>query len=125
MMPTTVHSISKYTVQILNTKSTADKPKAQIIIRLFNEKGKDCGLAVFKDYGDQNAQNPYGDHKKGTATAYFDIKHYHPFIEILRMEKELFWKIAWQQTGPTKSVSDVSLDTKEEIIGEHFGNGGA
>ncbi|MEH6633188.1 MAG: hypothetical protein V7776_20420 [Halopseudomonas aestusnigri] len=125
MMPTTVHSISKYTVQILNTKSTPDNPKAQIIIRLLDGKDKDCGFAVFKDYGDKNAQNPHGDHKKGTATAYFDIKYYEAFIEVLRLEKELFWKIAWKQTGPTKTVSDVSLDTKEEIIGDHFGNGGA
>ena len=125
MMPTSVHSISKYTVQILNTKSSANNPKAQIIIRLLDQKGKDCGVAVFKDYGENNAQNPYGDHKKGTATAYYDIKYYQSFIDVLRLEKELFWKIAWKQTGPTKTVSDVSLDTKEEIIGEHFGNGGA
>ncbi|WP_419901938.1 hypothetical protein [Kiloniella sp.] len=125
MMPTTVHSISKYTVQILNTKSTPENPKAQIIIRLLNAKDDDCGFAVFKDYGDNNAQNPHGDHKKGTATAYFDIQYYQSFIDVLRLEKELYWKIAWKQTGPNKTVSDISLDTKEEIIGDHFGNGGA
>ncbi|MCZ4282483.1 hypothetical protein O4H49_16975 [Kiloniella laminariae] len=125
MMPTTVHSIFKYTVQILNTKGNADTPKAQIIVRLLNKEDKTCGVAVFKDYGETNAQNPYGDHQKQTATAYYDIKYYQSFVDILRLEKELFWKIAWQQIGPNKTVLDVSLDTKAEIIGEHFGNGGA
>ena len=32
-------------------------------------------------------------------------------------EHELYWKIAWVQTGPTQ---DASLDTKKKIIGESF-----
>lgn len=124
MMTTNTHSIEKYTVQILNTKAGQDTPKTQIIIRLYSDKGSECGIAAFTDFGTATAPNPSGDSKKGTATCHYDIAHYQAFIDILRTENELYWKIAWQQTGATKQVSDVSLDTKEEIIGDHFGKGG-
>lgn len=125
MMTSAVHSIQKYTVQILNTKGRSDAPRTQIIIRLYSDEGEECGVAVFKSLDGQNAQNPTGDFRKRTATAYFDMIHYEAFIDILRREEELYWKVAWQQTGATPVVADVSLDTKEEIIGDHFGNGGA
>ena len=125
MMSSNVHNIQKYTVQILNTKGNSNAQRTQIIIRLYSDEDRECGVAVFKDLGTEIAQNPVGDHRRGTATAYYDIDHYQPFIDILRREDELYWKIAWQQTGATPVVSDVSLDTKAEIIGDHFGNGGA
>lgn len=125
MMASTIHSVSKYTVQILNMRGDQRDARSQVIIRLYNQEGDACGMAVFKDYGDRLAENPSGDPRKETATAYFDMAHYQAFIDILRLEKELYWKIAWQQTGASRVPSDVSLDTKEEIIGDHFGNGGA
>ena len=124
-MATTVHNISKYTVQVLNMRGDSHDARCQIIIRLYNQDSEACGMAVFKDYGGALAENPRGDARKEVATAYYDMVHYQPFVDILRMETELYWKIAWQQTGASRVPSDVSLDTKAEIIGEHFGNGGA
>ncbi len=124
MMTTTTANIKKYTVQILTSKASIDTPKTQIIIRLYCDNGDICGVAAFTDFGDKAAPNPSNDGVNGTATVHYDISHYQAFVDILRTEKQLYWKIAWIQTGAKKQISDVSLDTKEEIIGEHFGKGG-
>lgn len=118
-MPSTVHKIGRYSVQI-HDKALKDGPRGSIIIRLYDDADHDCGIAIFKDYGDEQGELPFGDFTKGTATAFYDISFYAAFIDILRLEKELYWKIAWVQTGATKQVSDVSIDTKKEIIGEFF-----
>ncbi len=118
-MPATVHKIGRYSVQI-HDKALKDGPRGSIIVRLYDDGDKTCGVAVFKDYGDEQGEPPFGDFKAGTATAFYDISFFDAFIGILRYEKELYWKIAWVQTGATKQVSDVSLDTKKEIIGEFF-----
>lgn len=118
-MPSIVHQIERYSVQVLNTKA-GDQPKASMIVRLYNDHGDDCGTAVFKDYGVIKPEAPVGDTRGDRATAYYDITFYQPFIDILRSEDELYWKIAWIQTGANRVVSDVSLDTKKEIIGEFF-----
>lgn len=118
-MPSSVHKVARYSVQVLNTR-TGDHPKASMIVRLYNEQDETCGVAVFKDYGDRIPELPSGDTEGTRATAYYDITFYQPFIDILRSEDELYWKIAWIQTGPNRRVSDVSLDTKKEIIGEFF-----
>ncbi len=123
-MPSIVHQIERYSVQVLNTKA-GDQPKASMIVRLYNTDGDDCGTAVFKDYGAVKPEAPTGDAKGDRATAYYDITFYQPFIDILRSEDELYWKIAWVQTGANRVVSDVSLDTKKEIIGEYFARPGA
>jgi len=115
----TVHKIGRYSVQV-HDKALKEGPRGSIIVRLYDEAGHSIGIAVFKDYGDEQGELPFGDHKAGTATAFYDISFYPAFIDILRIEKELYWKIAWVQTGAAKSVSDVSLDTKKEIIGEYF-----
>ena len=118
-MPSTVHQVARYSVQVLNTR-TGDHPKASMIVRLYSNRDETCGVAVFKDYGGQKPDLPSGDTGGTRATAYYDITFYQPFIDILRTEDELYWKIAWIQTGPNRRVSDVSLDTKKEIIGEFF-----
>lgn len=118
-MSTSVHRISRYSVQILN-KLTGQAPRPATIIRLYNGKNEICGTAVFKAYGDSEAEPPVGDAEAETATVYYDITFFEPFIGILRAEDELYWKIAWVRSGPKREVSDVSLDTKKEIIGEFF-----
>jgi hypothetical protein len=75
---------------------------------------------VFKGYGSADPELPVSGAKGQRATAYYDITFYQPFIDLLRTEDELYWKIAWVQMGANRVVSDVSLDTKKEIIGEFF-----
>ena len=118
-MSTSVHKIVRYSVQVLN-KRTGQEPLPSTIIRLYNDKNEICGTAVFKAYGDAEAELPVGDAKAETATVFYDITFFEAFIGILRSEDELYWKIAWVQLGPRREVSDVSLDTKKEIIGEFF-----
>ncbi len=122
-MPSMVHKIERYSVQVLN-KKTGDQPKASIIVRLYNNKDEDCGTAVFKEYGAMDPEKPVGDFPEERATVFYDISFFDPFIGILRLEDELYWKIAWVQTGPRRDVSDVSLDTKKEIIGGFFPRSG-
>jgi len=118
-MSTSVHKIARYSVQVLN-KRTGEAPRPSAIVRLYNDRNEICGTAVFKAYGDAEAEAPVGDADAETATVYYDITFFEPFIGILRAEDELYWKIAWVQLGPKREVSDVSLDSKKEIIGEFF-----
>ena len=121
-MPFTVHTIKRYAIQVLN-KRTGPAPRPAIIVRLYDEADTMVGTAVFKYYGDMEAETPIGDHEAGMATAFFDISFYEPFVGILRNEGELYWKTQWTQLGARKEVADVSLDTKEEVIGEYFSKG--
>ena len=119
-MPTTTHRISRYAVQVLSKRS-GEAPRPAITVRLYDDASTMVGTAVFKDYGDAGeAELPVGDFEAGRATAYFDVSFFDAFIGILRYEDELYWKIHWIQTGARKEAADVSLDTKEEIIGEFF-----
>ena len=118
-MPTTVHKISKHTVQVLN-KRTGPAPRPSIIVRLYGADDKIVGTAVFKNYGEMEADLPTGDHERDIVTAFFDVSFYEPFVGVLRNEDELYWKTQWVQLGARKEVADVSLDTKKEILGEHF-----
>lgn len=119
-MPSTIHRVTGHNVQVLN-KRTGEAPRPCIIVRLYGAGGKMIGTAVFKAYGElQEAELPTGDHNGENVTAFFDISFYEPFVGILRAEEELYWKTQWVQLGPRKEVADVSLDTKEEILGEYF-----
>lgn len=119
-MPTTTHRVSRYAVQVLSRRS-GEVPRPAITVRLYDDGGKMVGTAVFKTYADaQAAELPVGRFEDGYATAYFDISFFDAFIGSLRYEDELYWKIHWIQTGARKEASDVSLDSKEEIIGEFF-----
>ncbi len=118
-MPVTIHSVRRYTVQVL-TKKIGDEPRSSIIVRLYDASDKHCGSAVFETHGDLAPPPPVGDFEAKTANSHMDLRFYQAFIDILRREDELFWKIAWVQARPVKEVSDVSLDTKKEIIGDFF-----
>ncbi|MBO6521736.1 MAG: hypothetical protein JJ900_15210 [Rhodospirillales bacterium] len=122
-MPSTVQKISRYAIQVLN-KRTGPAPRPSIIVRLYDDGGKMVGTAVFKNYGDSlEAELPVGHNENENVTAFFDVSFYEPFVGLLRSEDELYWKIQWTQLGARKEVADVSLDTKEEIIGEYFARG--
>ena len=119
-MPSTVQKISRYAIQILN-KRTGPAPRPSIIVRLYDDGGKMVGTAVFKNYGDSlEAELPFGQNENENVTAFFDVSFYEAFVGLLRSGEELYWKIQWTQLGARKEVADVSLDTKEEIIGEYF-----
>lgn len=119
-MATTTQRVRKHTVQVLN-KRTGQAPRPSIIVRLYDDTDKIIGTAVFKAYADhQEADLPTCDHEGRNVTAFFDISFFEPFVGILRAEEDLFWKTQWVQLGPRKEVTDVSLDTKEEILGEYF-----
>lgn len=119
-MPTTTHRISRYAVQVLSKRS-GEAPRPAITVRLYDEAGRMIGTAVFKDYGEtRETEMPVGDFEAGRATAFFDVSFYDAFIGILRYEDELYWKVQWVQRGARQEAADVSLDTKEEIIGEFF-----
>ncbi len=118
-MSSMVHKIERYSVQVLNKRS-GGPTVTSVIVRLYNDKDEMCGTAVFRDYGDNAPEPPVGDYVAQSATAFYDIAFFEPLVGTLRFEDELFWKIAWVQTGPRQNVSDVSLDTKKEIIGEYF-----
>lgn len=119
-MPTTIHKIESYKVQIL-AKEHGEFPRPCVTIRLYNGDGNIVGTAVFKDYGpEMPAEKPIGRAEEETATAFFDITFYDAFIGVLRYEDELYWKIAWRTLGAVTTCSDVSLDTKKEVIGDFF-----
>lgn len=118
-MPSTVQKVSRYAIQVLN-KRTGEAPRPAITVRLYADNGKMIGTAVFKNYGAMATELPVGDHEDENVTAFFDISFYAPFLDILRNDTELYWKTQWTQLGARKEVADVSLDTKEEIIGEFF-----
>jgi len=120
-MTSTVHKIERYSLQVLNKRSGTHR--GSIIVRLYDDSDAICGTAVFKDYGDHSGEVPMGDARGERVTAYYGISFFQAFIEILRSEDELYWKVHWVQMGPNREVSDVSLDTKKEIIGEFFSRG--
>jgi len=118
-MTPTIHSVRRYSVQVLSKRAGNDR-KCSIVVRLYNDADEDCGTAVFKDYDHKAAERPVGDFAAKRATAFYDISFYQSFIDILRVESELYWKIAWIQMAANREVADVSLDTKKEIVGEFF-----
>jgi len=118
-MPSTVQKITRYAIQILN-KRTGPAPRPSIIVRLYQDDGKMVGTAVFKNYGEMEAELPSGHNKNENVTAFFDVSFYDAFVGLLRSEDEVYWKTQWTQLGARAEVADVSLDTKEEIIGEYF-----
>jgi len=117
-MSSTVHKIARYSVQVLDKK--AGNRRGSIIVHLYNDKDENCGIALFQDYGNETGEYPRADTKGERVTAHFDVSFYQAFIDILRTEDELYWKYHLVQMGPNQEVSDVSLDTKKEIVGEFF-----
>jgi len=117
-MSSTVHKIARYSVQVLNRKS--GERRGSIIVHLYNDKDENCGIALFQDYGESVGESPEADAKGDRVTAHYDVSFFQAFIDILRTEDELYWKYHLVQMGPNREVTDVSLDTKKEIIGEFF-----
>ncbi len=116
----TVHKIAKYKVQVLS-KNQGETSQPCVTVRLYDEGNDIVGTAVFKDYGTNSVTElPQGNYDNQTAIAYFDIAFFEAFANTLRYEDEIYWKIAWRQLGAIKTCSDVSLDTKIEIIGDFF-----
>ena len=118
-MAVTVHSIARYTVQVL-TRKAHEQGHAYITLRLYDKEDVNRGVAVFEDYGEEEPPKPIGNHDEQSATCYLDIAYYQAYVDLLRHEKEVFLKIRWTQQGILRTVAQVSIDTKEEIIGEFF-----
>ncbi len=119
MAITTTQSIIRYTVQTL-TKKVGENARTTIIVRLYDDDSNNRGVILFENYGDEEPPKPTGDFDAQTVTAYLDIAHYAPYMDILRLEKPIYLKMAWTQFGASKRLSQVSIDTKKEILGEFF-----
>ena len=104
------------TVPFLNTLD-----KAKETVRRINLTGEVEGARpiVFSTTVQDDVRDVIAT-SNGLLLDFFDA-----FIGILRGERELYWKIAWRQLGPKREVADVSLDTKQEIIGDFFSRGAA
>ncbi len=109
-MPSTVQKVARYAIQILN-KRTGPAPRPSIIVRLYQNDGKIIGTAVFKNYGDMEAELPIGYSEDENVTAFFDVSFFNAFVGLLRSGDTLYWKTQWTQIGARKEVADVSLDT--------------
>ncbi len=118
-MPTTVHAITRYTVQVL-TEKVKEKARSSIIVMLYDDDNNNRGITVFEHYGQKEPPKPTGDFDSKIVTAYLDIHHYRPYMEILRLENPVYLKIGWRQLGAVKHVSHVSIDTKKEIFDQYF-----
>jgi hypothetical protein len=118
-MPLTVHKITRYNVQVL-TRKVGEEAHSMITVRLYDEDNIDRGVIVFERHGDGEPPKPTGDYQAKTAKVYLDIAHYPAYIEILRLEKTIYFKIGWTQQGRSRTVSHVSIDTKKEVVGEFF-----
>ena len=120
-MPTTVHVITRHTVQML-TEKVRENARSSIIVRLYDDDNNNVGVTIFKKYDDKEPPKPVGDFESKRFTAYIDIAGYAPYMDILRLERPVYLKIAWRQLGAIKHISHVSIDTKKEILGEFFDN---
>ena len=118
-MPLSVHKIERYAVQVLNQRH-GGKPQNSIVVRLYDDQGIDRGNAVFKDYSGTTAETPIADAQADRATVFYDLGFFDAFIGILRNEDEVYWKLALTQLGANRTVSDASLDSKKDIVGEFF-----
>ena len=119
-MPVTVHTITRYTVQVL-TRKEGEHAHSYITVRLYDDDNANRGITVFERYGDDQPPKPVGDHAEQKATAFLDTTHYRPYMDILRLESPIYLKMRWTQQGNLKVLSHVSIDTKKEVIGEFFG----
>ena len=119
-MPVTIHTITRYTVQVL-TRKEGEQAHSSLSVRLYDHDNVIRGTAVFERYLDGRPPKPVGNHEEQTATAYLDTAHYRAFIDILRLESPIYLKMSWTQQGNLKVLSHVSIDTKKEVIGEFFG----
>ena len=118
-MSVTIHTITRYTVQVL-TRKVGEQAHSYITVRLYDDDGNNRGVAVFEDFTGEEPPKPHGDHANQYVTAYLDIAHYRAYMEILRLENPVYLKISWTQQAKVRAVSQVSIDTKKEVLGEFF-----
>lgn len=116
-MPVTVHSIARYTVQVLTRKEGEDA-HTYITVRLYDDDNVNRGVTVFEHYADKAPPKPVGDHEQQTATAYIDIAHHTAYMDVLRHESPIYLKMSWTQAGKNAVLSQMSIDTKKEVLGE-------
>jgi hypothetical protein len=121
-MAITIHTITRYTVQVL-TKKVGEDAHSYITVRLYDDDETSRGVAIFESLGGAEPAKPTGDYAKQTVTVYMDIALFDAYMDILRLEKRVFLKIGWTQHAKSRSVAQVSVDTKKEVIGEHFEKG--
>lgn len=118
-MTVTIHTITRYTVQVLTRKAGEDA-HSYITVRLYDDDNVNRGVAVFENFDGAEPPKPVGDYAKQYVTAHLDIAHYAAYMDILRLEKQVYLKIGWTQQARIRVVSQVSIDTKKEVIGEFF-----
>lgn len=118
-MSVTIHTITRFTVQIL-TKRVSEHAHTLATVRLYDDDNISRAVIVFENYGGEEPPKPTGDHAAQSATAFLDAVHYKAYMDTLRMEKTLYLKMGWAQQGKTMALSQVSIDTKKEVIGEYF-----
>lgn len=116
----TLHSIVRYTVQVL-TKKMGENAHSFITVRLYDHDDVIRGTAVFENFAPgQEPPKPTGDYKAQTGVAHIDIAHYPAYMDVLRLESPIYLKLGWTQSGRLRQLSQMSIDTKKEIIGEYF-----
>lgn len=118
-MAITIHTITRYAVQLL-TKKSGEAAQSYITLRLYDHDNNNRGVVVFADYGSSEPPKPTGDHGDQSVTVHLDLSFYSAYMEILRLEKPIYLKIGWTQQGRARVVSQASIDTKKEVIGDFF-----
>ena len=119
-MAVTLHHISRHTVQVL-TKKIGEEAHTFITVRLYDHDNVIRGTAVFENFDvDEEPRKPTGDYKAQTAVAHIDIAHYSAYMDVLRLENPIYLKMGWTQSGRTRVLTQVSIDSKKEVIGEYF-----
>lgn len=118
-MAITIHTITRYAVQLL-TKRSGEEAQSLITLRLYDEDNVNRGVVLFADYEGENPPKPTGDHASQSVTLHLDLSLYDAYMDILRLEKSVYLKIGWTQQGKMRAVSQVSIDTKKDVIGDFF-----
>lgn len=118
-MAITIHTITRYAVQVL-TKKTGEQAESYITVRLYDDDNNNLGTVVFADHGSDGPPKPTGDYDEQTVTAYMDSSLYGAYMDILRLERPVYLKIGWTQQAKVRTVAQVSIDTKKEVIGDFF-----
>lgn len=119
-MQLTIHTITRHTVQVLTKRGGGGEVASYITVRLYDDDNNNRGVAVFADYGSEAPPKPTGSYRNLSATAHLDVSLFSAYMDILRLEKPVYLKISWTQHGKQRTVSQISIDTKREVIGEYF-----
>jgi len=118
-MAITIHTITRYAVQVL-TKKAGEQADSYITVRLYDDDNNNRGTVVFADHGSEDPPKPTGDYEAQTVTAYINLSLYDAYMDILRLERPVYLKIGWTQQAKARTVAQVSIDTKKEVIGDFF-----